>query len=393
MQYDFDQIIDRKNTDCVKWDEVANRFGNKDILPLWVADMDFKVAPPVAEALQKRAEYGIYGYTIRSNAMLASIQGWQKRRHNWEIATDWLAFTPGVVAGLTVAVLAYTKPGDKIIIQPPIYPPFYNVCKGNDREILENPLILQDGQYIIDFELFEQQAEEASLFLLCSPHNPGGRVWRPEELARLGEICLRHNVTIVSDEIHADVIYAPHKHTPIASLSPELAQHTVTLMAPSKTFNVAGLVTAYAIIPNESLRRRFNAQIDRLAMGEANYFGVTALEACYNEGEEWLEQLLAYLKDNAASLAWFMEANLPQIKVMRPEGTFLVWVDCRALSTDPEEWKQIMYEEAGVAFNEGSTFGAADGAGFLRVNIGCPRMMLMQGTEKFVKAVKEHFSL
>lgn len=386
MKYDFDKVIDRRHTASLKWDAVEKRFGSSDILPLWVADMDFPSPPEVVAALTERAKHGMYGYTIRPQSFYDAILGWLKRRHQWDVRQEWLAFAPGVVTALSVLVSILTEPGERVLIQPPVYYPFFDVVRQNGRELVEQPLVLRDGRYVMDWDDLERKlASGVKLMLLCSPHNPGGRVWSREELQTLGELCRKYQVKVVSDEIHADLVYPGHRHIPLASLSPELAQNTVTCLSPSKTFNLAGIKTAVVVIPHPQLRRKYQERMHLLSLHEENCFAVTALQAAYTQGEGWLEELLAYLQGNLAFLQEFADRHLPGMRVMQPEGTYLVWLDCRSLGMDPQRLKEWMYEEAKVALNEGSMFGQ-NGRGFLRLNIACPRTLLREGLERMRRA-------
>lgn len=389
ITYDFDRVIDRFGTASYKWDQSEKLFGRADILPLWVADMDFQPPQEVVEAIKERANQGIYGYTIRTQGYLDAVRGWLSRRHGWEIKDDWITSSPGIVPALSLAVQAFTKPGDKVILQSPVYYPFYDVIRMNDRVVVDNALILgTDGRYVMDFDLLEQQAADgAKLLLLCTPHNPGGRVWTREELERVGEICVKHNVLIVADEIHHDLVYPGYKHYPFAELSDAFAQQSITCIATSKTFNLAGLQAATIIIPNDELRRKYNYLLKTLSIHMESYFGLTAVESAYNHGDDWLDQLMVYLEGNLNTLLDFVAERLPQIKAMRPEGTYMVWLDCRAISEDPKVLKKLMFEEAGVAFSEGSVFGK-QGEGYLRVNLACPRSILVQALERFAEAVE-----
>ncbi|RED63871.1 MalY/PatB family protein [Cohnella lupini] len=383
MKYDFDKIIDRTGTASYKWDQSEKLFGRPDILPLWVADMDFEAPKEVVEAITRRAEQGIYGYTVRTQSFYDSIVGWLSRRHGWNIEQDWISSSPGVVPALSLMVLAFTEPGDGIILQSPVYYPFYDVIKMNGRTVVDNPLILEDGRYSIDFGLLEQQAKAgAKMLLLCSPHNPGGRVWTREELTRIGGICSKYGVLVVADEIHHDLVFSGRKHVPYASISEEFSQHSVTCIAPSKTFNLAGLQTASVIIPNEEIRRKYNALLKTLSIHMESYFGLTAIESSYTHGDEWLDQLLEYIEGNLNAFSEFIKERLPQVKVIIPEGTYLVWMDCTAISDKPQELKRLMFNEAGVAFSEGSVFGK-QGEGYLRVNLACRRSLLMDALERF----------
>jgi cystathionine beta-lyase len=387
MKYDFDKRIDRTNKATYKWDQSEKLFGRSDILPLWVADMDFEAPKEVVEAITQRAEHGIYGYTIRTQSFYDAIIGWLSRRHHWSILQEWITSSPGVVPALSIIVQSFTEPGEGIILQSPVYYPFYDIIKMNGRTVVDNPLILEDGHYSIDFELLEQQARNgAKMLLLCSPHNPGGRVWKREELKRIGDICLKYNVLVVADEIHHDLVFSGHKHVPFASLSESFAHNSVTCIAASKTFNLAGIQAASVIIPNEEIRRKYNASLKTLSLHMESYFGLTAIESSYTYGDEWLDQLLEYLEGNLNALLEFAEKHLPQVKIIKPEGSYLVWMDCRSISDNPQVLKQLMFEKAGVAFSEGSVFGK-QGAGFLRVNIACPRSILMEALEKFSAVV------
>lgn len=387
MAYDFDKIIERKNTNCVKWDFVDNYLGEKDVLPMWVADMDFPSPKPVIDAIKKRAEHEVYGYTDRSEAYYQSMIDWMLERHDWEIKKEWIAFIPGVVPAINMAVLAFTQPGDKIIVQSPVYFPFFAAVENNKRKLVNNQLKLENDRYVMDFEDLEKKIDsKVKMLILCSPHNPVGRVWTKDELIRLGEICLKNNIIILSDEIHSDIVYKGSKHIPIASISEEFAQNTITCIAPSKTFNVAGLATSNVIIPNEELLAKFNQMIENIHIGMTNIFGAVALEAAYTYGKEWLDELLVYLLGNTHYAINFIEDRIPKIKVIKPEGTYLLWLDCRELGMKQNELNQFMLKKAKVALSDGSVFGPG-GRGFLRMNIGCPRVILKEGLERIERAV------
>lgn len=388
MKYNFDKIIDRRNTSSVKWDCNEQVFGSKDILPMWVADMDFESPSEVIEAIKKRAEHGIYGYTERPESMYKSVISWMEKRHGFKTEKDWYLFTPGIVTAINIAVMTYTKPGDKIIIQSPVYYPFSSAVTNNGRQVVSNDLKLQDGKYIMNYEDLENKIDSRTrMLILCSPHNPVGRVWTREELKKLGDICIKHNIIIVSDEIHSDLIYSKHKHIPMASISDEIAQNTITCIAPSKTFNVAGLETSAIIIPNSKLRDRFQISLDNIGLGMTNIFGIAAFEAAYSYGEEWLDELLKYLEGNVDYLIGFIEKKLPEIKVIRPDGTYLVWLDMRGLNMNADELKVFMVESAHLGLDDGYMFGEA-GERFERVNIACPRSILEDGLNRLEKAIK-----
>lgn len=387
MRYDFDKVINRFNTGSIKWDESENLFGEKDLLPMWVADMDFMAPAPVIEAMKERVEHGIFGYTSRPDSYYEAVIGWMQRRHQWSVQKEWICHCPGVVPALSYIVQAFTQPGEKVVIQPPVYYPFTNVVAGNGRQVVHNPLKYEDGRYTMDFEdLLRKLDPDVKLLILCNPHNPGGRVWTREELTRLGDICTRHNVRIVSDEIHCDLVLKGHTHTPLAAISEEFAQNTIMCTAPSKTFNLAGLQTSNIIIPNEDMREVFQATMDTLALRLTNTLGVVATESAYRYGDEWLDQLLDYLQQNLEFLTDYIERSINGIKVIKPEATYLVWLDCRELGMDTESLQQFILKEAKVAVNQGFTFGPG-GEGFIRMNIACPRSVLEEGLRRIEKAV------
>lgn len=392
VKYDFDTIIDRSNNYSSKWDELEVMFGSKDVLPMWVADMDFKSPQPVIDAIVKRAEQGIFGYTSRPDTYHEAIINWFAKRYQWEVKEDWFVYSPGVVPALSFIINTFTKPGDKIIVQPPVYYPFFQVIENNGCQVVTNPLKLLNQQYVMDYEDLEVKLKEsqAKLLLLSSPHNPGGRVWHKEELRKLGEICLRHGVLVISDEIHGDLIFKGNKHIPFASITEEFAQNSITCTAPSKTFNLAGLQTSNIIIPNQTLREKFASTMTNFHLKRNNAFGLVALEAAYKYGEEWLEQLIAYLEGNLDYLVEYFAKRIKQIKVIKPEGTYLVWLDCRELGLTTQELNDFMIKEAQVALDSGVWFGQG-GQGFMRINIACPRALLEEGIKRIEKAVKLHF--
>ncbi|WP_018130778.1 MalY/PatB family protein [Effusibacillus pohliae] len=388
MRYDFDREINRLNTASEKWDGLEARFGVKNAIPMWVADMDFMSPAPIMEALQRRVAHGVFGYTMRPDSYYDSIVEWLKRRHDWHIEKEWIAHGPGVVPALSVLIGAFTQPGDKIIIQPPVYHAFFRIIRGQQREIVNNPLKWENGRYTMDFDDLEAKIDPAvKMLILCSPHNPVGRVWSWEELARLGEICGQHNILVISDEIHFDLVYRPNRHIPFASISQEFADRSITCISPSKTFNLLGLQTASVIIPNSQLRRAFQREIGRLAIGSPNTFGVVALESAYRHGEEWLEQLIEYLQGNVDLVSRYCQERIPQIKVIEPEGTYLVWLDCRELGLSAGELDRFMLDRAKVAMNGGHMFGQG-GEGFMRMNIACPRALVEQALRQIEQAVQ-----
>ncbi|MBY9082500.1 pyridoxal phosphate-dependent aminotransferase [Paenibacillus sp. HN-1] len=390
MTYDFDRVLDRTNTHSYKWDQAEKLFGSKDILPLWVADMDFESPPAVKEALVHRAEHGIYGYSISSESYIESIQGWFGTRHGWDIPSQWIAQSPGIVTTLSLAVDLFSEPGAEVILQSPVYYPFYDVIKLNGRKVADNPLVIRNGRYEMDYEQLEGLMKNgAKLLLLCSPHNPGGRVWEREELLRLGELCLQYGVTVVSDEIHCDLALPGHKHIPFASLSKEISDITLMALAPTKTFNLPGIHSSFIVASSPEIKRKFEARIKTLSLHMASYFAQDAVEAAYRKGGEWLDELIAYLNANIEYAVNYLAQNLPQVKPMKPEATYLLWVDCRNLGLDGAGLKRLMYREAGVAFNEGSVYGS-EGEGYLRINVACPRSILTEALERFCKAATSY---
>jgi len=391
MNYNFDEIIDRTNYHSVKWDELKTHFGDipEDVLPMWIADMEFRSPKPVIEAINKAAEHGIYGYTSRPDSYYQAIIDWMEKRHNWKVKKDWLVFSPGVVPALSFIIRAFTQPGDKVVVQPPVYYPFFRVIENNGCRIVNNPLKLSNRKYFMDYDDLERKVDDprVKLLILCSPHNPVGRVWQKEELIILGEICLKQNVIIVSDEIHADILFKGYKHAPFASISPAFAHNSITCTAPSKTFNLAGLQTSTIIIPNKKYYKIYNNVLDSLALNENNVFGLVALEAAYRYGEEWLEQLLSYLNGNLEFLMKYFKERIPKIKVIKPEGTYLIWLDCRQLKLNTKDLNNFMIKKVGVALDDGYWFGT-EGKGFMRINIACPRSFLEEGLKRIERAVR-----
>lgn len=385
--YNFDELIDRTQSSSVKYDGRQAFFGNPDVLPLWVADMDFRTPDFIIDAIRKRLDHEIFGYTFRPASYTEAIVNWLKRRHNWEIKPEWISFSPGVVAGLTMAIEALSNPGDGVIIQPPVYFPFFDSVKGTNRTMIENPLRIENGRYYFDFEdLKKKITPKTRLLLLSNPHNPGGMAWNEKELTELARICLDNKIIIISDEIHADMVFDGFKHTPLAGISEEFAQNAVICMAPSKTFNTAGLTTSFLVIPN---KRHFVAyervmRLPHLHMG--NIFGTVALEAAFTHGDEWLKQLMAYLQENFNFLEQFFQENLPEVKVMRPEATYLIWLDYSVYGLDDETLRQ-KHIDSGVGMNPGVQFGK-QGSGYMRINIGCPRSVLSEALNRIKSAFK-----
>jgi cysteine-S-conjugate beta-lyase len=385
---DFDRIIERKDSGSAKWDDADALFGAEDVLPMWVADMDFPAPQPVLDALHSRIGHGIFGYPAsRRDAMLESVTGWLVRRHGWAVEPEWLATTSGVVSGIHLSVQSFTEPGDEVIIQPPVYHPFFDCVRNHGRILVENPLLPENGSYRFDLEDLERKARSAKLLILCSPHNPVGRVWTREELEGVADIARRNKLLVVSDEIHGDLIFRPHRLIPFGSLANIPPEQVVTFAAPSKTFNLAGLAASIAIIPDPVLRQRFVSNQKTLGVGKSNFLGLVALEAAYRHGEPWLEELLTYLEENARHLAEYARREWPGIAVDIPEGTYLAWLDCRGLGMTEEELHDFFFKKARVALNRGSQFGR-EGCGFMRLNFGTPRALLDQGLERITQALK-----
>ncbi len=384
----FDEIVDRRRTDSIKYDFAKQRGMPEDVMPLWVADMDFKVSDQIIEAIQKRTSHGIFGYTEVGDGYFEALQGWMEKKYHWNIDRRWLVKTPGVVYALAMAIQAFTEPGDAVMIQQPVYYPFRETIEINDRKLVDNTLYLgDDGRYHMDLEDFERKVEEngVKLFILCSPHNPVGRVWSKEELEKLGEICVRKNILVVSDEIHQDFVFRG-EHTVFANLNKEIQDRIITCTSPSKTFNLAGLQISNILISNPQLRHRFKEQIVKSGYSQLNTLGLTACEAAYRYGEEWYTQLIEYLKGNIEFVRNFLEERIPQIKMLEPEGTYLVWLDFRGLSLSEKEKEDLVIHKARLWLDKGTMFGEP-GVGFERINIACPRAILQQALEKLEAAM------
>ena len=388
MKYNFDEIVDRSRNRSAKYDEAGKKFGSQDVIPLWIADMDFKTAQPVIDALKARAEEGIWGYTSRPDSYYEAVCGWQKRRNGWDIDKSMISFNLGVVPALSSMVYVFTEPGDKVLIQTPVYSEFYDVTESWGREVVESPLTEQDGRWTIDFKDFEEKAKQARIFFLCSPHNPLGIVWTREELERMCNICIANNVLIVSDEIHSDLVFHGKKHIPTATLSPEIATHVISCISGTKTFNLAGLQASATIFPNQKLKARFDKFWFNLDIHRNNAFSTIAMEVAFNEGEEWLEQLLEYIGGNFEFIKDYCAANIPQVKPNVPDATYLVWLDCRGLGMGNEELRSFMIHKAGLGLNEGWSFGRSL-SGFMRLNAACPRPVLEKAMEQLKHAVDE----
>ncbi|WP_101843201.1 MalY/PatB family protein [Halobacillus sp. Marseille-P3879] len=386
----FSNVIQRKGTRSVKWDYAEHLYQDKEILPMWVADMDFQAPQEVIDSLKQRVEHGIFGYTMPDEEIKRSIIDWIAKRHQWNIESDWITYSPGVIPSLHMIVQALTEEQDNILIQTPVYPPFYSVIKEHQRNVVKNSLIYSEGMYSIDFEDFENQIvkNNVKMFILCNPHNPVGRVWKEEELKKMGEICVKHNVIIASDEIHADLILDEHKHIPVASVSNQLNNQTVTCYSPTKTFNLAGLQASYIVTSDKEKRESIKKNFDKQGMHMLNTLGLTAMENAYIHGEEWLEELLETIQSNRDFAAEQFRKHTDLIKAVPLEGTYLLWLDCRSLNLSQAELKSFMQKQAKVGLNDGVSFGE-EGKGFMRMNLAAPQEIIENGVQRIVDAVRQ----
>lgn len=384
MKYDFDKTIDRRATNSYKWDSAP-----EGVLPMWVADMDFRTAPAIIDALQKRVAHGIFGYTRVPDAYYDAVTSWFSRRHGWDIDREWIIYTSGVVPAVSAVIKALTVPGDKVIVQTPVYNCFFSSIRNNGCEIVSNPLRRTADTYEMDFDALERCAADprAKVMLLCNPHNPAGRVWTPDELTRLGNICLRNGVTVVADEIHCELVYQGFKYTPFASLSDAFLHRSVTCVSPSKAFNIAGLQIANIVAFDNDLRSRIDKAININEVCDVNPFGVAATIAAYNEGEEWLNQLVDYLHGNYEAMAEFCRRELPEFSITRLEGTYLVWMDCSSLGMPSDALEHALLDDARLWLNAGTMYGAED-EGYMRWNIACPRSVMLDGLNRFLNFVR-----
>lgn len=385
MKYNFDEIIERKNTDCLKYDWAKDIFGSDDVIPMWIADMDFRTPQCIVDVMRKRMEHEIFGYTFLSPQWKPAIINWISRRYSWHVMEEEIGFVGGIVPAIAYIIQCFTNEGDKVLIQPPVYHPYNNVTRDFKRIPVNNPLRLVDGQYEIDFADFEEKAKGCKLFLLCNPHNPGGRVWSAEELRRMAEICAENNVLVVSDEIHCDMTLYGYKHTPFAIVSDAAAQNSITLMAASKTFNIAGLKSSYHITPNANIRERYNEFLRINELDCAHLFASEAVAAAYNHGEEWLNQMLAYVEGNIDFMHDFIKKNMPKLDIIRPQASYLVFIDARGLQMPQEELVDFFAKKAKVGMNDGAMFGQ-EGRGFMRMNVGCPRSVLCKALTQIKRA-------
>lgn len=402
MTYDFDKIIDRTGSGDLKHEVLKVRYGRDDLIPLWVADMDFETPPFILDAIRKRLEHPIFGYTVDPQEYWPTVATWIKEHHQWDVKPEWMTYIPGVVKGIGMAINALTSPGDKIIIQPPVYHPFRMAIVGNDREVVLNPLKESDGEsfYEMDFEHLESVIEGCKLLVLCNPHNPAGIQWRRETLERLAALCHEHCVTVLSDEIHADLALFGHKHIPFASVSKEAEEISITFQAPTKTFNMAGIVSSYAIVPNDKLRQRFYRWMGANELNEPHVFAPIATVAAFQHGEEWRKQMLQYIEQNILFAEQYFKEHIPGIRFIRPESSFLVWLDCRPLGLNHDELQDMFIDKAHLALNDGEIFDTAlnpygpihqdhcASRGFMRLNVGTPRSILQQALEQLAAAIR-----
>lgn len=386
MTYDFDELLERRGTDSVKWDGVRDVWGRDDLLPLWVADMDFRTPPFVMDALQRQLSGGVLGYTRPCADWAPAICDWLLRRHGWQVETGWISFVPGIVRAQALALLCFTRPGDRVAVMNPVYHPFFLVTQRLEREVVFSPLVLRDGHYHIDYARLEQDLDGCRVLILCNPHNPGGRVWTEDELRRVADICHRRGVMVLSDEIHADLTLPGYRHHPFATVSPQAAAISLTFMAPSKAFNMPGLASSYAIAVDPGIRRRFQTFLEAGEFGEGHMLAYVGCAAAYREGEEWLGQLLAYLQGNIDLTEQFLKERIPTIGMIRPQASYLIFLDCRRLGLSQPELVNLFVDKARLALNDGTMFGRG-GEGFMRLNVGCPRSVLRRALEQLEEAV------
>ena len=389
-KFNFDEIIDRRGTDALKTDALTERYGDADLIPMWVADMDFKSSPAIIDAIIKRAQHGIFGYTKAPQSYYNAIVNWLNSYHHWSIKQEWITFVPGVVKGIAFCIDSFLSAGDKIAIQSPVYPPFRHVPQMHQYEVLNNNLKLENSRFEIDFDNLAEilSDEKCKLFILCNPHNPGGRVWTSDELKKIADLCYENNVLVLSDEIHADLYFNGHHHTPFASVSDKAAMNSITLMAPSKTFNIAGIISSFSVIPNPAILKKFNDFLNLSELSAGHIFAYTAAEAAYNHGREWLEEAKEYIWENIMFTDKYLKENIPQIKAMIPEASFLIWLDCRELQLTQKDLVDMFVKDAKLALNDGISFGQG-GEGFMRLNVGCPRSILEKALENLKKAVSQ----
>lgn len=385
MKYNFDEIVPRKHTDCLKYDNVKEMFGTEEVLPMWIADMDFRTPPFIVDAIRKRMDHEVLGYTYTCSRWKPAIQSWVSRRYGWEVQPEEIGFVGGIVPAISFALQCFTKPGDKVLIQPPVYHPYHHVTLDLGRTLVTSPLKLVDGQLQVDFADFEEKIKGCKLFLLCNPHNPCGRVWNKEEMQRMCDICVKNNVLIISDEIHCDMALKGFKHTPFATVSEDAKNNSITFMAASKTFNIAGLKSSYHIIQNEKIREQYQEFLRKSELDTAHVFATGPVATAYSEGEEWLGQMLEYVEANIDYLEEYLKTNMPKMGMIRPQASFLVFLDARGLGLPHDELVEFFIREAKVAMNDGAMFGEG-GSGFMRMNLGCPRATLVKALNQIKSA-------
>ena len=385
MKYNFDEIIDRRGTESVKWDAVSERWGRNDLLPMWVADMDFRTPSFVMNALRKRLEHEVLGYTFACEEWYTSIINWLQSRHGWKVKREELTFMPGIVRGLAFAIQCFTEKGDKVMVMPPVYHPFFLVTEKNKREVVYSPLVLRDGQYYIDIDRFRKDIQGCKILILSNPHNPGGRVWTREELEQIAEICYESKTLVISDEIHADLTLPPYQHITFALVSEKARQNSLVFMSPSKAFNMPGLASSYCIIENKEICRCFQEYMEASELSEGHLFAYLSVAAAYSNGTEWLDQVLAYIQSNIDFTDAFLSEYIPNIKMIRPQASYLVFLDCRTLGLNQKELVDLFVDGAHLALNDGTMFGK-EGEGFMRLNVACPRSVLEKALKQLKKA-------
>lgn len=388
MKYNFDEVVDRKGSDCLKYGVLKERWGRDDLLPLWVADMDFRTPDFIIETLRNRLRHEVLGYTKRGKGWHQAIISWADTQYGWEVKQNELSFIPGIVRGIAFAIQSLTKIGDKIMVMSPVYHPFFLVSQHNDRQVVYHQLKMCNSEISIDFDAFSQDIKGCKILLLSNPHNPGGRVWKREELKRIAKIAYDQSVIVISDEIHADLTFLPYSHIPFASVNKEAEQNSITFMSPSKAFNMPGIVSSYSIIKNDSLRRRFYSYLTASELDEGNMFAYITLEAAYTKGKEWLEQVKCYISNNIDFTEQYLSKHLPDIKMIRPQASFLIFLDCRELGLRQSELVNLFVDKARLALNDGAMFGPG-GEGFMRLNVACPRTTLFDALERINHAINQ----